>query len=108
MKECQNQLKQGEANLNEVAEQKNNEDFLFFSALSINVPTDCNTWLIDSGASRHITGYREPLSDLIEKESNLHVVIGDDARYLVRGFSFTLLNLDSGISLHLSDIFICA
>jgi len=60
--------------------------------------------LIDSGASRHITGYREHLSDLVEKVSNLHVVISDDTRYSVRGFGTTSLNLDSGISLHLSDI----
>ncbi|XP_059067683.1 uncharacterized protein LOC131858460 [Cryptomeria japonica] len=34
-----------------------------------------------SGASRHITRYQKHLSDLMEKESNLHVVIGDDVRY---------------------------
>lgn len=70
---------QGEANLNEVANSEDNEDYLFISALSSNVPTDSNTWSIDSGASRHITGYREHLLKLREKESNLHVVIGDDA-----------------------------
>lgn len=56
-KECQNDPTQREANLNEVSEQ--NDDFLFISALSSSIPTDCNMWLIDSGASRHITGYRD-------------------------------------------------
>lgn len=56
-KECQNPPMQGEANLNEVANLEDNEDYLFIFALSSNVPTDSNTWLIDSGASRHIIEY---------------------------------------------------
>lgn len=40
----------------------------------------------------------------MEKESNLHVVIGDDVQYSVRGFGSTFLNLEFGMSLHLSDI----
>lgn len=60
--------------------------------------------MINNGASRHITGYRGHLSDLVEREPNLQVIIGDDARYYVKRFGATSLNLDSGISLHLSDI----
>lgn len=101
-KECQNNPNQSEANLNEVSKQ--NDDFLFIFALSSSVPLDSNTWLIDSGASRQITGYCDHLSDLVEKDTSLHVVIGDDAHYSVRGSGSTSLNLDSSISLHLSDI----
>lgn len=53
-KECQNSPMQGEVNLNEVANSKDNEDYLFISALSSNVPTNSNTWLNKSGTSRHI------------------------------------------------------
>jgi hypothetical protein len=59
------------------------EAFFFISALSSTVPTDSDIWLIDNGASRHMTGYREHLVDLVEKESRLHVVLGDNARYIV-------------------------
>ena len=47
----------------------------FISALAGMVPTTSDTWLIDSGASRHMTGYKENLSDLVEKESHLQVVL---------------------------------
>lgn len=107
-RDCLSRPKQQGANINEVSSQKdvedNSEEFLFISALSSNIPTNSDTWLIDSGASRHITGYWEHLLDLVERESNLQVIIGDDARYSMRGFGATSLNLDSRISLHLNDI----
>jgi hypothetical protein len=60
--------------------------------------------LIDCGASRHITRYREHLTKLVEKDYQLHVLLGDDARYVVKGTGTTSLQLDSGIPLHLSDV----
>ena len=61
------------------------EEFFFISALSGTIPTSNNIWLIDSGASKYITGYKEHLTELVEKDSRLHVVLGDDARYVVKG-----------------------
>lgn len=98
-KECKIQPNNQEAHINEVDDKENKEEFIFFYVLSSNIPTDGDTWLIDSGASKHITGYKNQLIDLTEKESNLHMVIGDDAQYFVRVFGDTTLNLDSGISL---------
>lgn len=60
--------------------------------------------MIDSGASRHITSYQEHLLDLVERDSNFQVIIGDDACYSIRGSGATSLNLESGIPLHLSDV----
>jgi hypothetical protein len=80
------------------------EEFFFISALSGTIPTSNNIWLIDSGANRHMTGYKEHLTELVEKDSRLHVVLGDDARYAVKGTGITSLQLDSGISLHFSDV----
>ena len=82
----------------------NDEEFFFISSLSSMVPTSNDVWLIGSGASRHMTGYREHLTDLVEKESHLHVVLGDDARYIVKGVGSTSLQLDSGTPLHLSNV----
>jgi hypothetical protein len=79
------------------------EEFFFISSLSGMVPTSNDIRLIVSGAFRHMTGYKEHLIDLVEKESCLHVVVGDDGRYTVKGFGFTSLQLDSGTPLHLSD-----
>ena len=46
------------------------------SALSTASPLDTlDVWLIDSGASRHLTGYKEALSDLVEKNTNLEIIL---------------------------------
>jgi hypothetical protein len=69
----------------------NDEEFFFISSLSSMVPTSNDIWLIDSGAFRHMTGYREHLTNLVEKESCLNVVHGDDARYTMKGVGSTSL-----------------
>jgi hypothetical protein len=80
------------------------EVFLFTSALSSTVPIDSDIWLINSGASRNMTGYREHLIDLVEKESRLHVVLGDNSRYTVKGVGSSSFQLDSHIPLQLSEV----
>lgn len=77
---------------------------MFISNLSSNVPTDSDTWLIDSGASRHLIGYRENHSNLIEKDTHLQVIIDDDACYFVKAVGTTSFHLNLGIPLHLSDV----
>jgi hypothetical protein len=64
------------------------------TTLSSMVPTNDNTWLIDSGASRHMTNLRDHLTIFFEKETNLHVVLGHDARYNVRGVGTSTFQLD--------------
>jgi hypothetical protein len=61
-----------------------NED-INISVLSGMVPINENTWLIDNGASRDMTGIRNHLTHFVEKETHIHVVLGDDVRYNVRG-----------------------
>jgi hypothetical protein len=68
------------------------------------VPTNDDTWLIDSGASRHMIGFRNHLTNLVEKETNLHVVLGDDARYNVKGVGTSTFQLDSDMQLQLSEV----
>jgi hypothetical protein len=74
------------------------------STLSGMVPINDNTWLIDSGASRHMTGLRNHLTHFVEKETHLHVVLGDDARYNVRGVGTSTFQLDSNIKLKLEEV----
>jgi hypothetical protein len=82
---------------------KDDEDF-FISVHSSTIPTSSDIWLIDSGVSRHMTRYREHHTDLVEKDSRSHVVLGDDARYTVKGFGAISFQLDSSTPLHLSDV----
>jgi hypothetical protein len=46
---------------------ENIEDYVLFSALSGSVSPGEDTWLIDSGASNHMTSQRDILSSLKEK-----------------------------------------
>jgi hypothetical protein len=80
------------------------EAFFFISTLLGTVPTDSDIWLIDNGASRNMTGYRYHLTYLVEKESSLHIVLGDNAIYNVKGVGTYTFQLDSDIPLQLSEV----
>ena len=60
--------------------------------------------MIDSGASRHITGFKEALSDMIEKDTNLEIILGDNSTYPVKGTRTVTLHLSQGQVLHLQDV----
>eukprot|EP00253_Pinus_taeda_P002588 PITA_02588 len=62
------------------------DEYCLPAVLSTTSPSNSlGNWLIDSGALRHFTGYKEALSNLIEKETNLEIVLGDTAKYPVKG-----------------------
>jgi hypothetical protein len=44
-------------------ERENRKEYYLISALSSSVSTRSKTWLVDSCASKHMTGYKEILSD---------------------------------------------
>eukprot|EP00253_Pinus_taeda_P032546 PITA_32546 len=75
------------------------------ATLSTTAPPDSlGNWLIDSGASRHFTGYKEALSNLIEKETNLEIVLGNNAKYPVKGVGNVTLQLNQGNTIHLQEV----
>jgi hypothetical protein len=51
-----------------------------------------------------MTGYRDHLTDLVEKEFRIHVVLGDNARYNVKGVGSSTFQFDSNIPLQLSEV----
>lgn len=51
-----------------------------------------------------MTSHRSTLTNLSKRESSLHVELGDDARYAVKGVGSTSFQLDSRDILHMSDI----
>ena len=51
------------------AREEDAEEYVLFSALSGTVTPGEDTWLIDSGASKHMTGQKKTLSKLEEKIS---------------------------------------
>jgi hypothetical protein len=82
---------------------QSNED-INISALLGMAPINDNTWIIDSGASRNMTGIRNNLTHFIEKETHMHVVLGYDARYNVRGVRTSTFQLDLDMQLKLEDV----
>ena len=51
-----------------------------------------------------MTGYKENLSEVVEKDSHLRVVLGDDANYTMKRSGATSLQLESNDTLHISDV----
>ena len=81
------------------------KEYYLISTLSTTSPSNTlGNWLIDSGASRHFTGYKEALSNLIEKETNLEIILGDSATYLVKGVGNVTLQLNQGNTIHLQEV----
>jgi hypothetical protein len=54
------------------------EDYVLFSTPLGSVSPGEDTWLIDSGASKHMTGQRDILSSLTENNFPQKVTLGDD------------------------------
>ena len=62
------------------------------------------SWLVDSGASRNMTGNRGTLTSYRKKKFTTQVELGDDSTYKIEGVGSTSLQLDSSTVLHIDDI----
>ena len=74
------------------------------SALTGMVTHGNDTWLVDSGASKHMTGYKDYLSALVEKESHQKVKLGDDYQYPIKGVGEASYQLESEKLLKMKDV----
>ena len=54
------------------------EEYVLISSLTRNVTHGSNDFLIDSGASKHMTGFKESFVNISEHESPQKVKLGDD------------------------------
>ena len=67
--------------------------------------SDCATsWLVDSGASRHMTGNRGTLTSYKKNKFTTQVELGNDSTYKIEGVGSTSLQLDLGTVLHIDDV----
>ena len=79
-------------------------EYYLISALLGSITNIANSWLVDSGASRHMIGFREALSNYRKKKFATQVELGDDTTYKSEGVGSTSLQLDSRTILHIEDI----
>ena len=60
-------------------DEDSNEEYVLISALIGSVSPGNDTWLVDSGSSKNMNGFKESLSYLEQKESPYKVMLGDDS-----------------------------
>jgi hypothetical protein len=60
-------------------------EYVLISSLAETVTHGSDIWLVDSGASKNMTGYKDSLSNLTHKDSPHKVKFGDDYQYLIKG-----------------------
>jgi hypothetical protein len=75
---------------------------LHYSTLTGMIEDDI--WIIDSGASRHMTGDQARLSNLNEKKTSYKVELGDKTTYPVEGFGQATIKMKTGNYVHLSNV----
>jgi hypothetical protein len=63
-----------------------------------------DTWLIDSGASKHMTCYKHSFSELVQKDSPHKVKLGDDYQYTIKGVGETAYRLDSEKPMKMKEV----
>ena len=61
------------------------EDYVLISTFTGSISLGSDTWLVDSGASKHMIGYKDSLSCLVQKDSPHEVILGDDSQYPIKG-----------------------
>ena len=66
--------------------------------------SDDNAWIVDNGASRHMTGESKQLHTLSKEPSSHAVELGDDKSSVVRGLGSTSLKMENGSKLHVNNI----
>ena len=97
-----------QAALAEIKEEKQevdeaNEYNAFYLALSSELNSNKNTWIIDSGASRHITGFKDKFENLSECTIE-EVTIGDNSTHPIKGIGTCSIQLNSRITLQLENV----
>ena len=60
------------------------EEYVLISTLTGSVSLGNDTWLVDSGASKHMIGYQDSLSCLEHRDSPHKVMLGDDYQYSIK------------------------
>ena len=77
---------------------------MLVSVLTGTISHGSNDWVVDSGDSKHMMGYKESFVNMYEDESPHKVKLGDDYQHLIKGSGEASFNLDSGKSLKMKDV----
>jgi hypothetical protein len=75
-------------------EDDSSEEYVLISSFTGTFTHGSNTWLLDSGASKHMTSCKDSLSNLVQKDSPHKVKLGDDYQYPIKGVGEASYMLD--------------
>ena len=67
------------------SDQETRKDYYLVSTLTGSLKDSAESWLVDSGASRHMTGNKNVLADFKQVQFSSQVELGDDASYEIKG-----------------------
>ena len=76
-------------------EKETRRDYYLVSVLSGSSITSVETWVVDSGASKHMARYKSSIIDLKEKNFTCEVELGDNIIYSIQGVGSTSFQLSS-------------
>jgi hypothetical protein len=63
-----------------------------------------SVWFLDNGAYFHMIEAHDLFSSLMERDSDVHVQLGDDAKYAVKGEGTIMFQLKLGGSFDAYDV----
>jgi hypothetical protein len=84
--------------LKKVAKQykSSDEEYVLISSLTRTITHGSDIWLVINGASKHMIGNKDSLSNLTRKDSPHKVKLGDDYQYMIKVVGEASYKLDSG------------
>jgi hypothetical protein len=85
-------------------EQEQHKEYYLISALFSTITKSEKIWLIDNGASRHMIGFKQNLTNYQDKKFKAKVEIGDDGTYDIKVFGSTSFQFLSGNIFHIDEI----
>ena len=85
-------------------EKEPHKEYYLISALSGTITKSEEIWLIDSGASRHMIGFKYNLANYQDKKFKAKVELGDDDTYDIKEFGSTSFQFQSGNIFHINEI----
>jgi hypothetical protein len=80
------------------------KEHVLISTISGSVTPREDTWLIDSGASKHMTVHRDVLSYISENKFSQKVTLGDDYQYPIKGVGESNYKLNSENAMKMKDV----
>jgi hypothetical protein len=91
------------AQADEFAKKFEQTKFLLVSQTSLGT-ISVGAWLIDSGATCHMTGARELFESFTESDSDVHVELGMGTKHAVKGSGIVPFQMESGGMLRVMDV----